>query len=64
MVYLCFPYPYYMVSKTGLGISAGSTALPVAPGIYASLVGDAVQMTYDFLRAASVLSGYSLQVQW
>jgi len=53
-----------LVSATTLGISGGSAILPVAPGIYVSLGGDVVQMAYDFLRAAGVLSGYSLQVQW
>ena len=53
-----------LASAASLGVSAGSTALPVAPGIYVSLGGDVAQMTYDFLRAANVLPGYSLQVQW
>ena len=53
-----------LVSAATLSVSAGSTALPVAPGIYLSLAGDVVQMTYDFLRAAGILSGYSLQIQW
>jgi hypothetical protein len=52
------------MSATTLGISAGSTILPVAPGVYISLAGDLVQMTYDFLRACEVLPGYSFQVQW
>jgi hypothetical protein len=52
-----------LASAATLSVSAGSTALPVAPGIYVSLGGDVVQMAYDFLRAAGVLSGYSLQIQ-
>ncbi len=50
-----------IVSATSLGISS----MPiVVPGVYLGLTGDAVQISYDYLRFSGILAAYSLVVRW
>jgi hypothetical protein len=50
-----------IASATSLGISS----MPiVVPGVYLGLTGDAVQISYDYLRFGGILAAYSLVIRW